>query len=80
LSKRLWLTILLAILIWGVGHVYLGHVKQGITILIIGIVVAFVMPWFIPYPWSWIIPIGFWVWQIFDGYKHYDKLNSTNSN
>jgi TM2 domain-containing membrane protein YozV len=75
LAKRLWLTILLAVVISGLGHIYLGYVKRGIIILIIGVILTFAMPLFIPIPWSWIITLGYWLWQIWDAYKHYKKLN-----
>lgn len=70
------LTVLLAVLVWGIGHIYLGFVKRGLTILIVGVVLAFVMPWFIPIPISWIIIIGYWAWQIWDVYKHHKKMNA----
>lgn len=75
MAKRLWLSILLAILVWGVGHIYLGFIKRGIVILVIGLILAFVMPWFIPYPYIWAIVIGYKIWQIWDAYKYYKKLN-----
>lgn len=75
MAKRLWLTILIAILVWGVGHIYLGFIKRGIVILVIGLILAFVMPWFIPYPYIWAIVIGYKIWQIWDTYKYYKKLN-----
>lgn len=37
LAKSLALTIILAILVAGVGHIYLGFIKRGIVILVIGI-------------------------------------------
>lgn len=49
---------------------YLGLVKRGIIILIIGIVLAFVVPWFIPIPFNWILIFGYWTWQVWDVYKH----------
>jgi hypothetical protein len=75
LAKRLWLTILLAVLIDGVGHIYLEFFKRGITILIIGIVSAMVASIFIPFPYNLTVIIGYWIWQIIDAYKHYKKLN-----
>jgi len=75
MAKRLWLTILLAVLVSGVGHIYLGFIKRGIIILIVAIILGFSMPLLIPIPFSWIILIGYWLWQIWDAYKHYKKLN-----
>jgi hypothetical protein len=75
LAKRLWLTIVLAVLVSGVGHIYLGFIKRGIIILIVAIILGFSLPFLIPLPFSWIILIGYWLWQIWDAYKHYNKLN-----
>ena len=66
---------LLAVLVSGVGHIYLGFVKRGIIILIVAIVLAVTIPLFIPMPYSWIILIGYWLWQIYDAYMHYKKSN-----
>ena len=74
-AKRLWLTILLAVVVWGVGHIYLGFIKRGITILVIGVIISISVPLLVPIPLSWIIVIGYWLWQIWDAYKHYKKLN-----
>jgi hypothetical protein len=75
MAKRLWLTILLSILVSGVGHIYLGFIKRGIIILIVAIILGFSLPFLIPMPFSWIILVGYWLWQIWDAYKHYQKLN-----
>ncbi|MGE5685337.1 MAG: hypothetical protein ACM3ZS_09380 [Nitrososphaerota archaeon] len=72
--KRLWLTILLSVLISGVGHMYLGFIKRGITILIFTIVIGYAAPGLIPM-YGWIIVIGLWIWQIYDVSNHYEKLN-----
>ena len=62
-------------LISGVGHIYLGFVKRGIIILIIGIALLILVSWLVPIPFSWIIGISYWIWQILDAYKHYKKLD-----
>jgi TM2 domain-containing membrane protein YozV len=74
MAKRLWLTILLSILVSGIGHIYLGFIKRGIIILIVAIILGFSLPFLIPMPFSWIILVGYWLWQIWDAYKHYQKL------
>lgn len=76
MADRFLLTVLLAVLVWGAGHIYLGLVNRGMIILVTGVVLAFVTPWFIPIPASWIIIIGYWAWQIWDAYKHYKQLNA----
>lgn len=74
LAKRLWLTVLLAIVVSGLGHIYSGFVKRGVIILVIGIVGWIFATLFVPIPFSW-LGIVYWVWQIWDAYKHYKKLN-----
>jgi TM2 domain-containing membrane protein YozV len=69
LTKSLPLTIILAVIISGVGHMYLGYVKRGIIILVIGITIWAITSWLIPF--GWIIGIAYWIWQIYDVYKLY---------
>lgn len=71
LAKSLGITILLAVVVLGMGHIYLGFVKRGITILVIGIVLAITATLFMPIPLSWIVISGYSVWQIVDAYRHY---------
>lgn len=63
---------ILAVILSGLGHIYLGFVKRGIIILIIGIVIWIVVSWLIPF--GWLIGITYWIWQIWDAYNHYKKL------
>jgi uncharacterized membrane protein YciS (DUF1049 family) len=80
LAKSLGLTIILAVLIAGVGHIYLGYKKRGVIILVARIAIWIAVIWFIPFPLGWIIgPIlggGFWVWQLIDVVMLYNKLKS----
>src|SRR5687768_7377227 len=55
IGKNLGLTMILAAILSGLGHIYLGFVKRGIIILIIGIVIWIVVSWLIPIPFSWLI-------------------------
>jgi TM2 domain-containing membrane protein YozV len=76
LAKSLGITILLAVLVSGVGHIYLGFVKRGIIILIVSIAIWIIVSLFVPYPWTWVIGGVYWIWQIVDAYRHYKKLNA----
>jgi len=75
-NKNLGITILLAVLVSGVGHIYLGIVKRGIIILIIGVCIAIIVPLFVPYPLSWLIGGAYWVWQLVDAILSYKKRKS----
>jgi len=71
LAKSLPLTIILAIILSGLGHIYLGFVKRGIIILVIGIAIWATVSWLIPI-FGWVIGIAYWIWQIYDAYKLYN--------
>ncbi len=64
----------------GVGHIYLGYKKRGIIILIARIAIWLTVIWFIPFPLGWVIgPVlggGFWIWQIIDAVRLYNKMKS----
>lgn len=62
-------------LIYGLGHMYLGFIKRGIIILVFGIILTIVVYEFIPFPPGYIILIVYALWQIYDAYMHYKKLN-----
>ena len=72
--KNLGLTMILALVLSGMGHIYLGFVKRGIIILIVGLVSSIVASILIPFPYNWIVIIGYWIWQMWDAYNHYKKL------
>jgi TM2 domain-containing membrane protein YozV len=61
---------ILAVVLSGLGHIYLGLVKRGIIILIIGIALWAVVSWLIPI-FGWVIGVAYWIWQIYDAYKLY---------
>lgn len=75
-AKSLGITILLAVLVSGVGHIYLGIIKRGIIILIVGIAIWIIVPLFVPIPLSWVIGGGYWVWQLVDAILLYRKMKS----
>jgi TM2 domain-containing membrane protein YozV len=55
LTITIGITILLAVLISGVDHIYLGIIKRGIIILIVGIALWIIVPLFVPFPLDWVI-------------------------
>jgi len=76
-NKSLALTIVLAIIISGLGHLYLGFVNRGIIILILGFAIGIGVSMIVPFPYSLIFTAAYWIWQIYDAYKHYKKISST---
>lgn len=82
MAKSLALTIILAIIIAGVGHIYLGYKKRGVIILIARIAIWLAVILLVPFsfPFNWIIGLilggGFWVWQLIDVVRLYNKMTS----
>jgi TM2 domain-containing membrane protein YozV len=75
-NKSLGITILLAVIIPGAGHLYLDYIKRGLTLLILTFVISFGVSILLPFPLS-LVPIGiYYIWQIYDAYKHYKKITT----
>jgi len=82
MAKSLAVTILLAVVIAGLGHIYLGYKKRGMVILIariaIWLSVAFLVPF--PFPLSIVLGLvlggGFWLWQLIDVVRLFNKRKS----
>ena len=73
-TKSLALTIILSVIIIGLGQIYLGLIGRGLAILIAGFVGSIVLSIFLPLHLSLPIIIIFWAWQIFDAYNSYKKV------
>ena len=72
--KNAGIAAVLAFLIAGLGHIYLGLVTKGIMYIIIMVVlwVVGVFTWGI----GFIIYIVFWLWQIYDAYNKANQYNA----
>ncbi|HJR83763.1 MAG TPA: hypothetical protein VJ772_00185 [Nitrososphaeraceae archaeon] len=79
MAKDLRITITLGFLLAGVGHIYLGFIKRGIIILIIGIGFGYIVSSLVPFPLSWLIIGPYWIWQLVDVYNLYKKLRIGNT-
>jgi TM2 domain-containing membrane protein YozV len=73
-KKSLAVTIVLSVIIFGLGQIYLGFVKRGIIILIAGFVGSVVLSLFLPFYLSLPFIVAFWIWQIVDAYKLHNKI------
>ena len=80
MAKSLALTIILAVVIAGVGHIYLGYKKRGIIILIARVAIWLGLALFVPFPFSLVFGVilggGFWVWQLIDAVRLFNKMRS----
>ena len=80
MAKSLALTIILAVVIAGVGHIYLGYKKRGVIILIARVAIWLGVALFVPFPFSLVFGVilggGFWVWQLIDAVRLFNKMRS----
>jgi TM2 domain-containing membrane protein YozV len=60
------LAIILGLIIYGLGHMYIGRIVRGLIILIAGFSIGFFALFFIPFPFSILPLIVFEIWQISD--------------
>lgn len=81
LSKNIGIAILLAALVSGVGHIYLGAMRRGTIVLIVGVAMILIwiyVPRFVQYPYGWVIVAAFWIWQIADARRLFRKKFGTS--
>lgn len=80
LAKSLAVTIVLAVVIAGLGHIYLGYKKRGIVILIARIAIWLGVALLVPFPLSLVLGLilggGFWLWQLIDVVRLFNKRKS----
>jgi TM2 domain-containing membrane protein YozV len=75
LGKNLALTILLSVIIYGLGEIYLGVINRGVIVLIVGVAVSLGASLLLPFYISAPIIFAYWIWQLVDAYLQYRKLN-----
>jgi len=72
-EKSVVLSIVLAVLVPGLGHIYLRRFAQGVAILVIVVVLLFLFFLIITLVAAAII----WIWQIYDAYRTANEFNRT---
>ena len=75
LSKSLALTILLSVIIYGLGEIYLGVINRGVIVLIVGVAVSLGASLLLPFCIAALIIFAYWIWQLVDAYLQYRRLN-----
>ena len=74
LGKSLALTILLSVIIYGLGDIYLGLINRGVIELIVGVGVSLAASILLPFYIATPIIFVYWSWQLVDAYLQYKKL------
>jgi TM2 domain-containing membrane protein YozV len=72
------LTIILSVIIFGLGQIYLGLIGRGLAILIVGFVGSIVVSISLPFYVSLPVITAYWIWQIIDAYQSYNKITPKN--
>jgi TM2 domain-containing membrane protein YozV len=75
LGKSLALTILLSVIIYGLGEIYLGEINRGVIVLIVGVAVSLGASLLLPFYIAALIIFSYWIWQLVDAYLQYRRLN-----
>ena len=75
LGKSLALTILLSVIIYRLGEIYLGEINRGVIVLIVGVAVSLGASLLLPFYIAALIIFAYWIWQLVDAYLQYRRLN-----
>ncbi len=70
--KNAGLVAILALIVPGLGHIYLGKIGEGLVYLVLIAILAAL--WFLVI--TLVIMVILWLWQIFDAYKKANQYNS----
>jgi TM2 domain-containing membrane protein YozV len=60
------IAIILTIIIWGLGHAYLGRIKRGIGLFFLGLAIMLGVSFLIPFPFSLLVGLAYLVWLVSD--------------
>jgi TM2 domain-containing membrane protein YozV len=71
--KNAGIAAVLALIIPGAGHIYLGKIGEGIMYLILAIILGVLFWLIIPA----IILVILWIWQIYDAYNRANQYNAS---
>ena len=66
--KKTWITVLLSLLVTGLGHVYLGRWRRGLTIFIMTLAVGGVASLYFTYDQIMLIGLLFALFSAYDAY------------
>jgi predicted nucleic acid-binding Zn ribbon protein len=67
-AKKTWVAVLLSLLVTGLGHVYLGRWRRGVTILVITLVVGGVASLYFTYDQVMLVGLFFALFSAYDAY------------
>ena len=77
MGKSIALTIILSVIIYGLGEIYLGLINRGVLVLIVGVGISLAASLLLPFYFAAPIIFVYWIWQLVDAYQQYKKLNQS---
>ena len=77
MGKSIALIILLSVIIYGLGEIYLGLINRGVLVLIVGVGISLAASLLLPFYFAAPIILVYWIWQLVDAYQQYKKLNQS---
>jgi TM2 domain-containing membrane protein YozV len=69
------IAVILSIVIWGLGHAYIGRIKRGIGIFLLGLAVTISAAFLIPFPFSILAGLIYLAWLIYDLFRIISATN-----
>ena len=77
MGKSIALTIILSVIIYGLGEIYLGLINRGVLVLIVGVGISLAASLLLPFYFAAPIIFVYWIWQLVDACQQYKKLNQS---
>lgn len=65
-NTRIVIAVILTLIIPGIGHIFVGRVRRGVVVLLLGFLGALAVSFIIPFPYSAPIVIAIYVIIIYD--------------
>lgn len=66
ITRRKVIAIILTILIWGLGHAYVGRIKRGVGLFFLGAGIMLGASFLILWPYSVLVGLAYLAWLIYD--------------
>jgi len=65
-TRRKVIAIILTIVIWGVGHAYIGRIKRGICLFFLGLAIMLGVSFLMTFPLPIFVGLAYLGWLIYD--------------
>ena len=69
MAKNVYLAVVLSIILYGVGQIYLDRVNRGVIILGVGLTLSIGFAYLFGFAIGVTAGVAFWIWQVIDAYR-----------